>query len=108
MPSQLFISKRDIIWPEEEESEPELDEEGQPKKKKKKKGSKKVEYKMYPKHEYAYPAIGKFQKKKKLDSVFDEEDAELYNSTLSYFSKANVTKNTSEFHKTDKDRLDAR
>ena len=36
-PSRLFITKADIIWPEEEESEPELDEEGKPKKKKKKK-----------------------------------------------------------------------
>ena len=36
-PSPLLITKADIIWPEEEASEPELDEEGKPKKKKKKK-----------------------------------------------------------------------
>ena len=59
-PSQLFISKRDIIWPEEEESETELDENG---KKKKKKKAKKWEVKMYPKHEYAYPTVGKYEKK---------------------------------------------
>ena len=58
LPSQLFISKPDVIWPEEEESEEELDEEGKPKKKKKKK-TQKWEIKMYPKHEYNYPTIGK-------------------------------------------------
>lgn len=47
-----------MIWPEEEESEEEVDEDGKPKKKKKKK-AKKWEIKMYPKHEYSYPTIGK-------------------------------------------------
>lgn len=93
-----------MIWPEEEESEEELDEDGKPKKKKKKK-PKKIEIKMYPKHEYAYPTIGKLQKKQ-LDSVFNDNEG--YNQTLSYFCRPNVTSNSTNFHKTHKERAEAR
>lgn len=60
---------------------------------------------MYPKHEYAYPTIGKLQKKH-LDSVFN--DSEGYNQTLSYFCRPNVTRNSTNYYKTPKDRADAR
>jgi len=71
-PSQLFISQRDIIWPEEEESEEEPED---AKKKKKKKDKKKLDIKMYPKHEYAYPSIGRYQKKHELESTFHDPAA---------------------------------
>lgn len=73
-----------------------MDDDGKPKKKKKKK-AKKEEIKMYPKHEYGYPVIGKFQKKNDEDigTVFQENPE---NITLSYFERPNITSNTTEFH----------
>ena len=65
MSSQLFISKRDIIWPDNDEAAeevpqpaaPKQEEGGEPKKKKKKKKTM-IDFKMYPKHEYRYPSVG--------------------------------------------------
>lgn len=100
MSSQLFISERDIIWPEEEkESDEELDEDGKPKKKKKNK-KKKWEIKMYPKHKYNYPSIGQFQRKY-LDSAFNDSDT---TQTLSYFSRPNKSTATTQMHRTHQER----
>lgn len=63
---------------------------------------------MYPKHEYGYPSVGRFQKKQETCSVFDEEDAFKYNSTLSYYARPGVTMDTTQFHQSHEDRLLAR
>ena len=109
MPSQLFIEKRDIIWPEEKpkspEKEEELDEDGNPVKKKKKKKKKWV-LKMYPKHEYRYPCVGMNQKKKEIYA--DLENPDQFNSNLSFFQRPNESKMTTLFHQNHEQRLEAR
>jgi len=44
---------------------------------------------MYPKHEYAWPSVGRLQKKLECCSVFDEADSAKYNQTLSYYARPN-------------------
>lgn len=102
--SRNFISEVDVIWPDEE-SEPEVEKDADGKKKKAKKKAAKWEMKMYPKHKYDYPAIGKFQKKdKEIHSISNDPDR----VTLSYFERKNNTSFTTEFHANHEERKAAR
>ena len=59
---------------------------------------------MYPKHEYGYPTVGKFQKKLEIHSIFNDPE----NITLSYFERKGNSDNTTEFHTNQDERRAAR
>ena len=53
---------------------------------------------MYPKHEYSYPCVGEFKKKKEIFNAVDEPGQLNKHISLSYFSRPKHTKTTTKFH----------